>query len=232
MNMQTASADAALTILVVSDVICPWCFIGKRHLDKALRAWHVEHPEIPVAVRWLPYFLDPDSPEAGLPYRAFLEKKFGGPEKLAAIWARIGEAGRNAGIEFAFEKIALRVNTLNAHRLIHHAQEAMRGGAAYEASIATLAENLFAAQFIAGRHVGDRAVLSAIAAESGMDAIAVRRYLESDEDADEVRASAEEARGMGIGGVPFFIFNRRISAAGAQPPEELLRAMREAVKAT
>jgi predicted DsbA family dithiol-disulfide isomerase len=214
-----------LKIDVVSDVVCPWCFIGKRHLDKALAAWRLEQPKVQVSVRWHPYFLNPDTPEAGEPYRPFLERKFGGPEKLAAIWTRVSEAGLNAGIEFAFEKIELRANTLHAHRLIHHSQKVSAGGDA----TGTLIEHLFSAQFIDGKYVGDRGVLTAIASASGLDGIEVERYLASDEDISEVRANADEAQRMGIRGVPFFIFNGRISASGAQPPEGLLSAMRQAI---
>ena len=91
-----------LNIDVVSDVVCPWCFIGKHHLDRALEIWCIERPEVRVNVRWHPYFLNPDTAESGEPYRPFLEMKFGGPEKLQAIWNRVSEAGRNAGISFAF----------------------------------------------------------------------------------------------------------------------------------
>ena len=94
-----------LAIDMVSDVVCPWCFIGKRHLDAALEAWRTEQPDCEVTVQWRPFFLNPDTPEAGEPYRPFLEKKFGGPDKLAEIWQQVGAAGRKAGIEFAFEKI-------------------------------------------------------------------------------------------------------------------------------
>ncbi len=211
-----------LTIDVVSDVVCPWCFIGKRHLDRALELWSAERSDCDVTVRWRPFFLNPDTPESGEPYRPFLEKKFGGPKQLQEIWQRVSEAGRKAGIEFAFEKIELRANTLNAHRLIHHAQTGA-GGAAIEAVI----EALFAAQFLDGRHIGDRAVLAEVAGECGMDAAAVRSYLDSDEDAGAVRAGAEEVQRMGISGVPFFIFNNKLAASGAQPPEALLKAMRE-----
>lgn len=215
-----------LAIDVVSDVVCPWCFIGKRNLDAALAAWRAERPDCEVAVRWRPFFLNPDTPEAGEPYRPFLEKKFGGPEKLAEIWQQVGAAGRKAGIEFAFEKIELRANTLAAHRLIDLAQ---RIGDA--AAVGALVEALFAAQFLDGRHVGDRAVLAAVAGECGMDAEAVRRYLDGDEQAEAVRAGAEEARRLGINGVPFFIFDNRLAASGAQPPEALLGVMREAAAA-
>lgn len=215
-----------MTVDVVSDVVCPWCFIGKRNLDAALAAWRAERPDCEVAVRWRPFFLNPDTPEAGEPYRPFLEKKFGGPEKLAEIWQQVGAAGRKAGIEFAFEKIELRANTLAAHRLIDLAQ---RIGDA--AAVGALVEALFAAQFLDGRHVGDRAVLAAVAGECGMDAEAVRRYLDGDEQAEAVRAGAEEARRLGINGVPFFIFDNRLAASGAQPPEALLGVMREAAAA-
>ena len=226
-----------LTIDVVSDVVCPWCFIGKHHLDRALQLWHAEQPQCAVAVRWHPFFLNPDTPESGEPYRPFLEKKFGGPEKLAEIWQRVSDAGRTAGIEFAFEKIELRANTLNAHRLIHHAQKVMSPAKPETVSLADgadgtavnrLIEGLFAAQFLEGRHLGERAVLAAVAGECGMDTAAVQGYLDSTEDADEVRAAAAEMHRMGIGGVPFFIFNKRLSASGAQPPEALVKAMREA----
>lgn len=224
-----------ITVDVVSDVVCPWCFIGKRNLDRALGLWREERPDCEVTVHWHPYFLNPDTPEAGEPYRPFLEKKFGGPQQLAELWQRVSAAGRTAGIEFAFEKIELRANTLNAHRLIHHAQNALPGdtpGVGADATVtAALVEALFAAQFLSGRHIGDRAVLAAVASECGMDRNAVRRYLETDEDTAAVRGAAADAQRMGISGVPFFIFNKRLAASGAQPPEALLQAMREADKA-
>ncbi|MDP2822496.1 MAG: DsbA family oxidoreductase [Sulfuritalea sp.] len=216
-----------LMIDVVSDVVCPWCFIGKRHLDRALELWRAEQPPGEVVVHWRPFFLNPDTPEAGEPYRPFLEKKFGGPKQLEELWQRVGEAGRKAGIEFAFEKIELRANTLNAHRLIHYAQTRVGADTAVTAA---LVEALFAAQFLEGRHVGDRAVLADVAAACGMDRDAVLRYLESAEEADAVRGGATEAQRKGIGGVPFFIFNQRLAASGAQPPEALLQAMREAMR--
>ena len=228
-----------LTIDVVSDVVCPWCFIGKRHLDRALELWREEQPDCAVTVRWRPFFLNPDTPQAGEPYRPFLERKFGGPKQVEELWQRVSEAGRPAGIAFAFEKIELRANTLHAHRLIHHAQTvtsaarpetvSLAGGAGGTA-IADLVEALFAAQFLAGRHVGDRTVLADVAAACGMDREAVLRYLESAEDAEAVRGGADEARRKGINGVPFFIFNNRLAASGAQPPQALLQVMRQAAQ--
>ncbi|MDP1613650.1 MAG: DsbA family oxidoreductase [Sulfuritalea sp.] len=220
-----------LKIDVVSDVVCPWCFIGKRHLDRALELWREEQPACEVAVHWRPFFLNPDTPEAGEPYRPFLEKKFGGPKQLEELWQRVREAGRSAGIAFAFEKIELRANTLSAHRLIHHAQSHTPEVGAGATAIGDLVEALFAAQFLEGRHVGDRAVLADIAAACGMDRAATLSYLESGDDADAVRGGADEARRKGINGVPFFIVNNRLAASGAQPPQALLQVMRQAVAA-
>ena len=211
-----------LTIDVVSDVVCPWCFIGKRHLDKALAQWRAENPDSEVTVNWHPFFLNPDTPEGGEPYRPFLEKKFGGPQGLAEIWQRVREAGKPAGVDFAFEKIELRANTLLAHRLIHYAQKIDSNNAA------KLIEALFAAQFLDGRHVGDRAILAEIAGACGFDAAAVKAYLDGDEDAEAVKADADQSRRMGINGVPFFVFNQKLAASGAQPPEALLGVMRQA----
>ncbi len=212
-----------LNIDIVSDVVCPWCYIGKRRLEAALRLLQAERPEAAPHIRWLPYFLDTGTPEAGEPYRPYLERKFGGPEKLAQVWARVAEAGRTAGIDFAFERIALRANTLRAHRLIHHVQE--------KGSADALVERLFAAQFLRGENVGDSAVLARLAAECGEDETAVLAYLRSDADADAVRAQVGRAQRMGVTGVPFFILAGRHGVAGAQPPEVLLDALRRSLDA-
>lgn len=209
----------ALKIDIVSDVVCPWCFIGKRRLEAALARLREERPDIVPTLRWLPYFLNPDTPEEGEPYRPFLEKKFGGPEKLAQVWAQVAEAGRTAGIEFAFERIAVRANTLRAHRLIHRAQGKGNADA--------LVERLFAAQFLQGENVGDAAVLARLAAECGEEEAATLAYLQSGEDAEAVREEVERAQRLGITGVPFFILDGRYGVAGAQPPEILLDALRQ-----
>jgi predicted DsbA family dithiol-disulfide isomerase len=214
---------AVLNIDIVSDVVCPWCFIGKRRLASALRGLRAQRPDVTPSIRWLPYFLNPDTPEEGEPYRPFLERKFGGPEKLAQIWGQIVAAGRTAGIEFAFERIELRANTLRAHRLIHRSQETGHADA--------LVERLFAAQFLQGENVGDAAVLARLAGECGDDEAAALAYLRSEADADAVRAQAERAQRMGVSGVPFFIFAGRLGIGGAQPPEVLLDALRQSLNA-
>lgn len=213
----------ALAIDVVSDVVCPWCFIGKHRLAAALQQLRTERPEITPTIRWLPYFLNPDTPEEGEPYRSFLEKKFGGPEKLARIQRQVAEAGRSAGIEFEFDRIEVRANTLRAHRLIHWAQRKGDAGA--------LVERLFSAHFQRGENIGDVDALVRITAECAHDEAAVRAYLVSSEDADEIRAQAEKAQRMGISGVPFFIFNGRVGIGGAQPLDVLQDAMRQSLDA-
>jgi predicted DsbA family dithiol-disulfide isomerase len=212
-----------LQIDIVSDVVCPWCFIGKRRLEAALQLLRAERPDVAPRIRWLPYFLNPDTPEEGEPYRPFIERKFGGPEKLAQIQAHVAEAGRTAGIDFAFERIALRANTLRAHRLIHRAQKTGNADA--------LVERLFAAHFLLGENVGDAAVLARLAGECGEDESAALAYLLSGEDAAEVRAQAERGQRMGISGVPFFILDGRLGIGGAQPPEVLLDALRQSLNA-
>ena len=209
-------SHAPITIDIVSDVVCPWCFIGKRHLDAALAQFGQ-----PVTLRWLPFFLNPDTPPEGEPYRPFLEKKFGGPEALVGIWGRVREAGRKAGIAFEFDKIALRANTFAAHRLIHRVQQ--QGGATE-----ALVEAIFAAGFCEGRFIGDPAVLADLAAQCGADRGETLAWLQSDAETAVVLTQEQHVRQMGIDGVPFFIFNGKLAVSGAQPPEVLLDALRQA----
>jgi predicted DsbA family dithiol-disulfide isomerase len=212
-----------LHIDIVSDVVCPWCFIGKRRLARAVELLKAERADLQVSCRWLPYFLNPDTPPAGEPYRPFLEAKFGGPAAVDAVFERVRAAGRTVGIDFAFEKIALRANTLNAHRLIHASQA--RGDAD------ALVERLFVANFIEGRHVGDSATLAAIAAECGWTAAEASRYLASDEDRQAVRDAAARAHEIGVTAVPSFIANGRGMLTGAEPPEVIADLLRQSLAA-
>lgn len=212
-----------LTIDIISDVVCPWCFIGKRRLETALAALQGDHPDITPTIRWLPYQLNPDTPVEGDAYRPFLEKKFGGPEALQAIWARVTEAGKSAGIAFAFEKIDIRPNTLRAHRLLHRA-EALGTAESW-------VERLFVGHFQRGEDIGHIDTLCTIATELGEDAGSLRAYLESEQDQAEVEALIARAQSMGISGVPFFIFNGKLAVSGAQTPEVLRQAIDEALKA-
>jgi predicted DsbA family dithiol-disulfide isomerase len=208
--------SAPITVDIVSDVVCPWCYIGKRHLEAALAQF-----DRPVTLRWHPFFLNPDTPPEGEPYRPFLEKKFGGPEAVAGIWSRVREAGHKTGIAFEFEKITLRANTLAAHRLIHRVQQ--QGGATE-----ALVEAIFAAGFCEGRFIGDPAVLADLAAQCGADRGETLAWLQSDAETAVVLTQEQHVRQMGIDGVPFFIFNGKLAVSGAQPPEVLLDALRQA----
>lgn len=208
-----------LTIEIVSDVVCPWCFIGLRRIDAAIELVRRDIPDFHCTKRWLPFFLNPDTPPEGEPYLPFLVAKFGGVEQVEALFERVRDAGRPYGLTYAFEKIALRANTLRAHRLIHWAQQ--RGDAEQ------LVERLFAAQFQRGEHVGDIGLLAAIAGECGYPADEVAAYLASDQDAELVRAMEAEIRAVGIRQVPTFIVDRRRVVVGAEDPAVLAEAIRE-----
>jgi predicted DsbA family dithiol-disulfide isomerase len=221
MNSGEQADKPTLNIDIFSDVVCPWCFIGKRQLEAALRALAQEQPDTKVKVRWLPYFLNPDAPVEGDPYRPFLEKKFGGAVAVDALLARVQAAAENAGLELAMDKITLRGNTLNAHRLIHRFQQ--RGDAD------ALVERLFAAHFQHGEFIGDKAVLLKIAVECGDEAETVAGYLDSSDDSIAVLEQARRAQKAGITGVPFFIFNGRQALSGAQPAQEILGVIHQSL---
>lgn len=208
-----------VSIEIVSDIVCPWCFIGLRRLDLAIALVRQEIPDFSCEKRWRPFFLNPDTPPEGEPYLPFLEKKFGGPAPVEALFERVRAAGRPYGLEYAFEKIARRANTLQAHRLIHWAQQ--RGDAE------RLVERLFVAQFQRGEAVGDPGVLVGIAAECGYPAATVADYLASTEDVDTVRAMEAEVRAAGISMVPTFVVDRKMVVVGAEDPAILAGAIRQ-----
>lgn len=211
----------ALTIDVISDVVCPWCFIGKRHLESALAAWRKDHlgEEKPV-VRWHPFQLNPQLPRSGVPRAEYIATKFGGPQRGKEIYARVANAGARAGIRFDFDRIAVQPNTLNAHRLIHHAGLGGKQDA--------VAEALFRAYFLEGDDLSRDDTLAEIAARAGFDRNEISAYLASDEDKALIEDQDQHARSLGVEGVPFFIFNRRYSVSGAQPPEAILDVMGKA----
>lgn len=218
----TAPVAKPLTIDVISDVVCPWCFIGKRRLEAALGLAAGAGTARESVVRWHPFELNPDLPTAGIERSAYLDAKFGGPDRATQIYDRVRAAGASAGIPFAFERIARQPNTRDAHRLVAWAQRRGDAGA--------LVEHLFTAYFLEGRDPGDRRVLAAIAAEAGLDGVAAQAMLDSDEGADVVSASEARAHEIGIGGVPFFIFNGRIAVSGAQDARTLADAIAESVR--
>jgi predicted DsbA family dithiol-disulfide isomerase len=210
--------DRRTVIDIVSDVVCPWCYIGKRRLEAALDMGDRPRPEI----RWHPFQLNPDIPPEGVDRRAYLEAKFGGPERAREIYARVEDAGREEGIAFAFERIARQPNTVDAHRCIAWAQSIAperTGG---------LVDRLFRAYFTEGTNIGEIRELARLAGEAGYDAAAALSHLESDAGRAEIAAADKQWKEMGISGVPFFIFNRRIAVSGAQPPGILADALAQA----
>jgi len=208
---------APLFVDVVSDVVCPWCYIGKRKLETALSRLRVGEPELAPTVRWHPFELNPDLPVEGMPRAAYLENKFGGKARAAEIYARVRAAGGEVGIAFEFDRIGRQPNTRDAHRLLAWAQE--RGDAS------ALVERLFRAYFIEGRWIGERDVLAALAADSGLPREEAQAMLAADAYRAEVEAEYREAQEAGITGVPFFIFNGRTAVSGAHDPEALLEAI-------
>ncbi len=210
-----------IRIDIVSDVICPWCFIGKRRLERALAA----EPAGSIEVGWRPFQLNPEMPDEGMSRRDYLRAKFGeddGGDRYKHVIA----AGLEEGIPFAFEKMQRTPNTVRAHRLIRYATRAGTPDA--------LVERLFVAYFVETRDVGDIDVLAAVAGEVGLDAQAVRAYLLSDEDDALIREEDAFARRMGIHGVPCFVIDRKFMVSGAQPPEiisQVLQRVRESAAA-
>ncbi|MFO1311507.1 MAG: DsbA family oxidoreductase [Burkholderiales bacterium] len=216
----------AIVVDVVSDVVCPWCYIGKRRLEAAIAQMRESDPDLPFAIRWHPFQLNPDLPAEGVDRKAYLEAKFGGPGRAREIYERVTAAGRTVGIPFAFDAIARQPNTLDAHRLVAWAQSRREGDAD------ALVEGLFRANFIEGRYVGDRDELASIAVAAGYDPDDARAFLASDELRDAVAQSDARAREMGIGGVPFFIFDGKTAVSGAQEPATIVEAIRRARSAT
>jgi predicted DsbA family dithiol-disulfide isomerase len=207
----------SLAVDVVSDVVCPWCYIGKRKLERALDELRLREPGLDVAVRWHPFELNPDLPPEGIDRRAYLDAKFGGAERAAEIYGRVRAAGASVGIAFDFDRIVRQPNTREAHRLVAWAQNS--------GDAAPLVERLFRAYFVEGRLLTDATELCAIAGEAGLDAAAADALLRSDACRAEVEAEYREAQAAGISAVPFFIFNGPTAVSGAHDPPTLLEAM-------
>ena len=216
-----------VAIDIVSDFVCPWCFIGKARLKAATALVLEKHPQTRFQFNWLPYFLNPDTPLAGEPYRAFLEAKFGGAKAVDQLHENVTDAGRDDGVSFDFARIARRPNTLRAHRLLYRAQSLGHRPEQIEA----LVDRLFGAHFQSGEDIGDVATLAAIAAECGEVEADVAAYLESDEDAKKVRSLAAKVGKLAVDGVPFFIIERRLTVSGAQTGVLLAAAILQAMQA-
>ena len=209
----TAPLAAAMPIEVVSDVVCPWCFIGKRRLEKALAL----RPDIAVEVRWRPYFLNPWVPREGIDRKAYLEKKFGSVERYAAIARRVAAAAAGEGLTYRLDQIARQPNTLDCHRLILWARNTT--------DPSRMKQRLMELYFAEGADLSDPEVLVGAAVDCGMDADLVRKLLASDADAARVDEEANSAKEAGIDGVPCFIFGNVLAVSGAQDPAYLADAM-------
>jgi predicted DsbA family dithiol-disulfide isomerase len=192
---------------VFSDTICPWCYIGKRRLERALKA----RPQRDLKVRWRAFQLNPGMPAEGMERRAYMEAKFGGAERARAVYEAVSAAAAGEGIAFAFANIRRTPNTLNSHRLVRFATRVNRQDDVLEA--------LFQAYFLAGRDIGNRSTLGEIAAETGLDRREAAAYLAGDADREALLNEDAMARRAGINGVPCFIFNGRFALSGAQEPE-------------
>ncbi len=228
-ELQSLSAHPTpLTIDIVSDVVCPWCFIGKRKLEAALRLPAAANLP-PVQIRWHPFQLNPDLPEAGVSRKEYLENKFGGPERAKEIYARVGAAGKAVGLDLNFDGIKQQANTLLAHALIAYAQNSPKNDAGNQLGN-DVKERLLNAYFVEGRFIGGIDVLVDVGVAAGLNGDEVRQHLNDPASRAAVSQADAQARQMGISGVPFFIFNQKVALSGAQDPETLLQAMQQAVQ--
>jgi predicted DsbA family dithiol-disulfide isomerase len=207
-----------ITIDVVSDVVCPWCYLGKARLELAIAE---VQDEIGVDINWRPYRLNPDYPPEGVDQKKMLEQKLGGAERVAEAHKMLTSYGREVGIKFNFEAIKIGPNTLDAHRLIHWA------GVEDRQKQEAVVSALFKANFEEGRNVGDHEVLLDIAEKSGLQRSVIAALLASDADSSVILSEIDAAQRMGVNGVPFFIFDQQYAVSGAQTPDVLAGALRE-----
>jgi predicted DsbA family dithiol-disulfide isomerase len=208
-----APAKPRLAIEVVQDLVCPWCYLGVRRLLRTLR----RRPDLLYDITWRAFLLNPDMPRAGLARGDYIVRKYGGEDRARRLFGSIAEIGRGEGVNFRFDRIRRTPNSVDAHRLVAWAARFDRAGEVTEA--------LFAAHFSDGREIGDNFVLAAIAADCGLDPVAARAFLVSDEDQELVHAENLRAHRLGINGVPCFVIEGRHAIAGAQEPEVIERLL-------
>ena len=206
-----------MQIDIISDSICPWCFIGKRRLEKALE----QRPDLEVEIVWRPFQLNPETPREGYDRKAYLEAKFGNKEQAKGVYKMVRSAAKEEDLELALEAQKRLPNTVDSHRLNHWAHTAGVQDA--------VVEGIFTKYFIEGEDIGDPEVLVSIAEEAGMEADVVRKLLEGDADRDLVLNEENVARQMGVTGVPCFIVDQKLALVGAQEPDMLLRAIDHAI---
>lgn len=205
-----------LTVDVISDVICPWCYIGNRRLEKAVAAFGE-----PVKVRWLPFQLNPTMPKEGILRREYRTKKFGSWERSQELDVKLVAVGKEEGIQFAFDRIERTPNTLDAHRLISLAERQRVQDAVVEA--------LFRAYFTEGRDISRQETLLEVVAKAGLDRQEAEALLNSDDGLEAITEANALARRLRVDGVPFFLINSEISLSGAQQPDRFLEAFDQAI---
>ena len=210
------STQNPVRIDVISDVVCPWCFIGKRRLEQAIAL----NPDIPVEVHYHPFFLNDWIPAEGISREEYLTTKFGSPERYKDIAQRVSAAAAQDGLVYAIDKVSRQPNTTDSHRLIHWA--------ALEGKAPEMKQRLMELYFSEGADLSDKAVLVKAATDIGLDADAVAKKLDSNEDIDVVSQRVEAAKSAGIQGVPFFIVDNAIALSGAQEPDQLAAAIQRA----
>ncbi|MET0877393.1 MAG: DsbA family oxidoreductase [Tardiphaga sp.] len=209
------SATKPLQIDIVSDVVCPWCYIGKKRIEDALAL----APEIPVEVHWRPFFLNPWIPREGIDRDTYLETKFGSVDAYKGIAQRVVAAAGEEGLSYRPETVKRQPNTIDSHRLIHWAEAAGKSGA--------VKQRLMELYFRDGGDLTLPETLVQAAADVGLDADDIRRRLATDEDVERISADAKEASDKGISGVPTFVLAGKYAISGAQPADQLARAIRQ-----
>lgn len=205
-----------LTVNVISDVICPWCYIGKRRLEKAISALDEQQD---VRVSWLPFQLNPTMPKEGISRREYRTRKFGSWERSQELDERVVEVGEAEGIQFAFDKSEKTPNTFDAHRLIWLADQ--------ESAQDAIVEDLFRAYFTEGRDIGNHQTLIDVASSGGLDRQKVEQTLGSKEGLDAIKTAEEKAHQLGVQGVPFFVINEKFTLSGAQMSDVFLDSFQQ-----
>ena len=204
-----------MQIDIYSDIVCPWCYVGKRRLERALTSIGGD-----VHVTWRPFQLNPTMPLDGMNRKAYLEAKFGSLEAFGLMEEQLLAAGAEEKIPFAFEKIQRTPNTFAAHRLVWYA--------ALQGKQDEVVEGLFGAYFLEGGNLGDVKTLTHVAVEAGLDRIETETFLASEKGVVEVKAEEAVGRRLGIRGVPYFVINRTVAISGAQPPDIFVSAIQQA----
>jgi predicted DsbA family dithiol-disulfide isomerase len=211
--------DRGLTVEVYSDIVCPWCYVGKRRLERALAQLN---GGAQARITWRPFQLNPTMPLDGMDRATYLKAKLGSLENFGRMEKQLLAAGVKERIPFAFEKIQRTPNTFVAHRLVWYAAQQGKQDA--------MVETLFRGYFLEGKNIGDVKTLTHVAAEAGLDRTETEAFLASDKGVVEVKAEEAVGRQLGIRGVPYFVFNGTVSISGAQPPDIFVSAIQQAEK--